>query len=113
MIPFPGPITFLAERLFTKGSLILQFSFIIDLQALFPNESLAENIVTGQERNMPPRSARVGFAGLGAMGFGMASNLLKNGVATLAFDLNPFLLERFTEVGGSVAKTVSEAGKGQ
>lgn len=62
---------------------------------------------------MAPTGTRVGFAGLGAMGFGMASNLLKNDVATVAFDLNPSLLERFIAIGGSVSKTVAEASKGQ
>ncbi|KAF6813080.1 ketose-bisphosphate aldolase class-ii-like protein [Colletotrichum sojae] len=62
---------------------------------------------------MASTGTRVGFAGLGAMGFGMASNLLKNGVATVAFDLNPSVLERFTAIGGSVSKTVAEASNGQ
>ncbi|KAF6811924.1 ketose-bisphosphate aldolase class-II family protein [Colletotrichum plurivorum] len=62
---------------------------------------------------MAPTGTRVGFAGLGAMGFGMASNLLNNDVATVAFDLNPSVLERFIAIGGSVSKTVAEASKGQ
>ncbi|KAF6803216.1 ketose-bisphosphate aldolase class-ii-like protein [Colletotrichum musicola] len=62
---------------------------------------------------MAPTGTRVGFAGLGAMGFGMAFNLLENGIAIVAFDLNPSVLERFTAIGGSVSKTVAEASKGQ
>nr|XP_036577806.1 ketose-bisphosphate aldolase class-II family protein [Colletotrichum truncatum]KAF6784901.1 ketose-bisphosphate aldolase class-II family protein [Colletotrichum truncatum] len=55
----------------------------------------------------------IGFVGLGAMGFGMASNLLKDGFDVTGYDLNLATLERFGNLGGSVAKTICAASKGK
>lgn len=51
----------------------------------------------------------VSFLGLGAMGFGMATNLLQTGHAVTGFDVWPPTLEKFTAAGGSTANTPADA----
>ncbi|KAK4548252.1 hypothetical protein LTR36_010122 [Oleoguttula mirabilis] len=51
----------------------------------------------------------VGFAGLGAMGGGMAKNLVKNGFQVTGFDVYQPLVDSFVEAGGKPAKTPKEA----
>ncbi|KAH8891188.1 hypothetical protein GQ53DRAFT_841600 [Thozetella sp. PMI_491] len=58
-------------------------------------------------------SPQVGFAGLGAMGYGMVSNLLKAGFSVTGFDLSPVALEKFRNIGGKVATSIAEASKDQ
>jgi 3-hydroxyisobutyrate dehydrogenase-like beta-hydroxyacid dehydrogenase len=45
----------------------------------------------------------VGFVGLGRMGFGMASNLVKAGVPLTVFDVNPAPMAALAEEGASTA----------
>ena len=51
----------------------------------------------------------IGFAGLGAMGGGMAKNLVKNGFEVTGFDVYQPLVDSFVEAGGKPAKTPKEA----
>jgi 3-hydroxyisobutyrate dehydrogenase len=51
----------------------------------------------------------IGFAGLGAMGGGMATNLVKNGFLVTGFDVYQPLVDKFVEAGGKPAKTPREA----
>jgi 3-hydroxyisobutyrate dehydrogenase len=51
----------------------------------------------------------VGFAGLGAMGGGMATNLVKNGFTVHGFDVYQPLVDKFVQAGGKPAKTPKEA----
>ncbi|TKA31401.1 hypothetical protein B0A50_02247 [Salinomyces thailandicus] len=51
----------------------------------------------------------VGFAGLGAMGGGMAKNLVKNGFSVKGFDVYQPLVDSFVEAGGKAAKSPKEA----
>ena len=53
---------------------------------------------------------KVGFIGIGNMGFGMASNVLKKGFETAAFDLKQETLDRFAAIGGKTVKTNAELG---
>ncbi|CAH0027731.1 unnamed protein product [Clonostachys rhizophaga] len=62
---------------------------------------------------MSGQQTSLGFAGLGAMGFGTASNLLKAGFQVNGFDVNPTALTNFKELGGSTSTTAGEAGAGQ
>ncbi len=50
----------------------------------------------------------VGFIGLGMMGGGMSSNLLKAGHTVTGFDLSPASLERHAKAGGKVAQTARD-----
>ncbi|KAI0114438.1 NAD binding domain of 6-phosphogluconate dehydrogenase-domain-containing protein [Nemania sp. FL0031] len=52
---------------------------------------------------------RIAFIGLGAMGFGMATHLVKQGYAVTGFDVWAPTLERFRTAGGGTASTPSEA----
>jgi len=51
----------------------------------------------------------VGFAGLGAMGGGMAKNLVKEGFEVTGYDVYQPLVDSFVEAGGKAAKTPKEA----
>ncbi|KAI0873786.1 NAD binding domain of 6-phosphogluconate dehydrogenase-domain-containing protein [Hypoxylon argillaceum] len=55
---------------------------------------------------------KIAFIGLGAMGFGMATHLVKQGYPVTGFDVWPPTLERFRAAGGSTASTPSEAVRG-
>jgi 3-hydroxyisobutyrate dehydrogenase len=55
----------------------------------------------------------IAFIGLGAMGFGMATHLVKQGYAVTGFDVWQPTLERFRAAGGNVASTPSEAVRGR
>src|SRR5689334_6198605 len=51
----------------------------------------------------------VAFIGLGAMGFGMATHLIKQGYAVTGFDVWAPTLERFAAAGGATATTPAAA----
>jgi 3-hydroxyisobutyrate dehydrogenase len=55
---------------------------------------------------------KIAFLGLGAMGFGMATNLVKKGLLVTGYDVWAPTLERFVSAGGSSAKTPRETVKG-
>ncbi|KAI5860877.1 NAD binding domain of 6-phosphogluconate dehydrogenase-domain-containing protein [Durotheca rogersii] len=55
----------------------------------------------------------VSFIGLGAMGFGMATNLVKQGYKVTGFDVWLPTLERFKAAGGSTGTTPAEAVAGK
>jgi len=57
-------------------------------------------------------TVNVAFAGLGAMGFGMASNLVKKGYKVTGFDVSAPTLDRFNAVGGEIAPSPREAAQG-
>ncbi|KAI1182932.1 NAD binding domain of 6-phosphogluconate dehydrogenase-domain-containing protein [Nemania serpens] len=59
-----------------------------------------------------PVKPNIAFIGLGAMGFGMATHLVKQGYAVTGFDVWPPTLERFRAAGGNVASTPAEAVRG-
>lgn len=56
-------------------------------------------------------SGKIAFLGLGAMGFGMATNLLKLGFKVHGFDVWAPTLERFVKEGGESASTPREVVK--
>ncbi|KAH7397674.1 NAD binding domain of 6-phosphogluconate dehydrogenase-domain-containing protein [Cadophora sp. MPI-SDFR-AT-0126] len=53
-------------------------------------------------------SGKIAFLGLGAMGFGMATNLIKKGFHVTGFDVYAPTLERFTAAGGHTSLTPKE-----
>ena len=55
----------------------------------------------------------VSFIGLGAMGFGMATHLIKEGYTVTGFDVWAPTLERFRAAGGQTATTPAEAVAGK
>ncbi|KAK5657778.1 hypothetical protein OQA88_2851 [Cercophora sp. LCS_1] len=62
---------------------------------------------------MADAKPHVSFIGLGAMGFGMASHLIKEGYTVTGFDVWAPTLERFKAAGGLTATTPSEAVAGK
>lgn len=55
----------------------------------------------------------ISFIGLGAMGFGMAVNLIKEGYTVTGFDVYAPTLERFTQAGGRSGTTPAEVADGK
>lgn len=55
----------------------------------------------------------VAFIGLGAMGFGMATQLVSQGYQVTGFDVYEPTLERFQKSGGVAARTPAEAASGK
>lgn len=53
------------------------------------------------------------FIGLGAMGFGMATNLVKEGYSVTGFDVWGPTLEKFSAAGGATASTPADAVAGK
>ncbi|KAG7944814.1 hypothetical protein I3843_15G123300 [Carya illinoinensis] len=51
---------------------------------------------------------RIGFIGLGAMGFGMATHLLRSNFCVIGFDVYKPTLTRFAEAGGLVGNSPAE-----
>ncbi|CAI9113691.1 OLC1v1014344C1 [Oldenlandia corymbosa var. corymbosa] len=51
---------------------------------------------------------RVGFVGLGAMGFGMATHLLKSNFSVTGFDVYKPTLSRFADAGGLIGSSPAE-----
>ena len=61
---------------------------------------------------MTSAKPNVAFAGLGAMGYGMALHLLKSGFDVIGYDVCQPAMDRFVAEGGQSAHTPQEAGKG-
>jgi 3-hydroxyisobutyrate dehydrogenase len=51
----------------------------------------------------------IGFVGLGAMGFGMATHLVKEGYPVHGYDVFPASVERFQAAGGIPASSLVES----
>ena len=51
---------------------------------------------------------KVGFIGLGKMGAGICSNIVKNGIDVVVYDINPANVQKFVDMGASSAATVKE-----
>jgi 3-hydroxyisobutyrate dehydrogenase len=51
----------------------------------------------------------IGFVGLGAMGFGMATHLVKEGYPVHGYDVFPASVERFSAAGGTPASSLLES----
>ncbi|PKS11394.1 hypothetical protein jhhlp_003157 [Lomentospora prolificans] len=62
---------------------------------------------------MPDSKPPVAFIGLGAMGFGMATQLVKQGYQVTGSDVWPPTLKRFKEAGGECASSPAEAARGK
>ncbi|KAI1463933.1 NAD binding domain of 6-phosphogluconate dehydrogenase-domain-containing protein [Daldinia caldariorum] len=60
---------------------------------------------------MADAKLEISFIGLGAMGFGMATNLVKQGYKVTGFDVWKPTLDKFQAVGGVIATTPAEAVK--
>lgn len=61
---------------------------------------------------MAAETPTIGFCGLGAMGFGMATHLVKQGYTVRGFDVFPKSVDRFKEAGGQASSSLAESAKG-
>lgn len=59
----------------------------------------------------PAPRLKIGFAGLGAMGYGMASVLVRAGHDVIGFDIHQPSLERFRAAGGGTSCSAREAAR--
>lgn len=48
---------------------------------------------------------KIGFAGMGAMGFGMAGHLVKQGHRVTGYDVYEPSLAKFKDIGGEIASS--------
>lgn len=55
----------------------------------------------------------IGFVGLGAMGFGMATHLVSQGYAVHGFDVFPASVQRFQTAGGIPAASLQNSAEGK
>ncbi|KAF4772784.1 putative 3-hydroxyisobutyrate dehydrogenase protein [Colletotrichum scovillei] len=55
----------------------------------------------------------IGFIGLGAMGFGMATNLVREGYKVKGFDISDEILKQFVAAGGTAVTSPAEAARDQ
>lgn len=60
---------------------------------------------------MDTRKPNIAFAGLGAMGYGMASHLLKSGFPLVVYDVYTPAMDRLIAEGASAAQSPREAAK--
>lgn len=58
---------------------------------------------------MAAEKPSIAFIGLGAMGFGMATHLLRQGYPVVGYDVYGPTRERFVAAGGRVADTLVES----
>jgi UDP-N-acetylmuramoylalanine-D-glutamate ligase len=74
-----------------------------------------EELHTPQQRivQAAEKPKKVAFIGLGAMGFGMASWLLKEKFTVRGFDVYPPSMERFVKAGGEASSSPHEAVQGK
>ncbi|HZG67314.1 MAG TPA: L-threonate dehydrogenase [Herpetosiphonaceae bacterium] len=74
----------------------------------------AEQSQTGGEggATTSKQSHVVGFVGLGTMGMGMASTLVKAGFRVQGYDLNPAAMRTFVDAGGTGVPSVAAAADG-
>uniref|UniRef100_A0A0A9CYS1 6-phosphogluconate dehydrogenase NADP-binding domain-containing protein n=1 Tax=Arundo donax TaxID=35708 RepID=A0A0A9CYS1_ARUDO len=122
-VTFPLPLLAVAYQQFIHGSStvngggsasplkVWEESFgvkIIDAasQQIYDASKLADQLV------MESKTAKqIGFIGLGAMGFGMASHLLKSGFSVVAYDVYKPTMARFADLGGSTKSSPEEVAK--
>lgn len=75
----------------------------------YPSYLLSPTVYTLSRPKMAASKPEVAFIGLGAMGFGMATNLVSKGYPVTGFDVWAPTLEKFKEAGGKAASTPAEA----
>ncbi|OJD15342.1 hypothetical protein AJ78_04387 [Emergomyces pasteurianus Ep9510] len=61
---------------------------------------------------MAAEKPSIGFVGLGLMGFGMATNLIKSGYVVKGYDIWEPTLSRFKAAGGQIASSPGDAASG-
>lgn len=68
-------------------------------------------MVKEAQRMANKQAPRIGFIGLGAMGMGMATTLVRAGFSVKGYDINPQAGERFVAAGGASVESAAEAAR--
>ncbi|RVW52702.1 L-threonate dehydrogenase [Vitis vinifera] len=122
-LPFPLPLLAVAHQQLISGSSyghghndatlvkVWEKVFGVNLTAA-ANAEIYSPLELGSQITAKPKTVkRVGFIGLGAMGFGMATSLLKSNFCVLGFDVYKPTLSRFANAGGLVGESPAEVSK--
>lgn len=122
-LPFPLPLLAVAHQQLISGSSyghghndatlvkVWEKVFGVNLTAA-ANAEIYSPLELGSQITAKPKTVkRVGFIGLGAMGFGMATSLLKSNFCVLGFDVYKPTLSRFSNAGGLVGESPAEVSK--
>ncbi|XP_024020890.1 uncharacterized protein LOC21392166 isoform X1 [Morus notabilis] len=120
---FPLPLLAVAHQQLIHGSSIVgddeDASFLKACERVFGvNISDAVNAETYSPEELARQITassnsvnRIGFIGLGAMGFGMASHLLKSNCSVVGYDVYKPTLMRFANIGGLIGNSPAEVSK--
>ncbi|XP_076904688.1 uncharacterized protein LOC143560231 isoform X2 [Bidens hawaiensis] len=74
-------------------------------------ETYNPELLANQLREKSKRPNKIGFIGLGAMGFGMATHLLKSNFCVQGYDVYKPTLSRFENAGGLIGNSPAEVSK--
>ncbi|GMN51270.1 hypothetical protein TIFTF001_020415 [Ficus carica] len=122
-VNFPLPLLAVAHQQLIHGSSIVGYdedaSLLKACERVFGvNISDAVNAETYKPEDLAIQTTassnsvnRIGFIGLGAMGFGMASHLLNSNFSVIGYDVYKPTLTRFANIGGSIGNTPADVSK--
>ncbi|OVA01688.1 Ketose-bisphosphate aldolase [Macleaya cordata] len=113
-LTFPLPLLAVAHQQLLYGTDLSHISEIVLGKSItdasneesYNPEKLADEITTTSST-----VKRIGFIGLGAMGFGMATHLIKSNFCVLGYDVYKPTLSRFESAGGLVGNSPAEVSK--
>lgn len=123
VLPFPLPLTSLAHQQFIHGSacgygeeadaaIVKIWERTAGISVVARDESYSPESIAEEIVSVSSRVERIGFIGLGAMGFGMATHLVKANYSVSGFDVYEPTLTRFEKAGGLVGRSPEEVAKG-
>ncbi|KAK1278673.1 hypothetical protein QJS04_geneDACA017166 [Acorus gramineus] len=123
-LTFPLPLSAVARQLLMHGFTsksgedadvapfkVWENAFGINIQSAATADSYNPELLADQIKKSSHTVKKIGFIGLGAMGFGMATQLIKSKFHVTGFDVYKPTLSRFGSAGGVMAHTPAEASK--
>ncbi|KAK1302075.1 hypothetical protein QJS10_CPB12g01567 [Acorus calamus] len=123
-LTFPLPLSAVARQLLMHGFTsksgedadvapfkVWENAFGINIQSAATADSYNPELLADQIKKSSHTVKKIGFIGLGAMGFGMATQLIKSKFHVTGFDVYKPTLSRFGSAGGMMAHTPAEASK--
>lgn len=126
VLAFPLPLTAIAHQQFLLGSssgygnesdaaVVKVWEKTAGISVVASSMDGGKGYLDGKDREFIKgaiKVQRVGFIGLGAMGFGMAATLLDKEFEVCGFDVYGPTLARFKDLGGKTGNSAAEAAKG-
>ncbi|KAG8651617.1 uncharacterized protein LOC110616633 isoform X2 [Manihot esculenta] len=123
-LPFPLPLLAAAHQQLIAGSTyaagddnsitllkVWENVFQVNIQEAASAEPYIPEQLACQITSKSVAVKRIGFIGLGAMGFGMATHLLKSNFCVIGYDVYKPTLTRFANAGGLIGNTPAEVCK--